>query len=127
MPTMPRARQWHASGIITYADSSQSVVFAGGREETSSDIFDLGTGLWRPGPELPLATEFGRSVPYGSDSFLIAGGFSMEVFNNVTGASVGSILWFDPAQEVFTPLNSMATPRYDFAAFLVPEDLVNCS
>lgn len=87
----------------------------------TTEIYDLDTGLWTPGPDMPKAINYGESVQY-SNGFLIVGGFSAT-----DGADLDSVYYFNPDTETFDLMATMSAARNRATAFLVPDSLVSCS
>ena len=59
------AREGHGCGLVLEDvgnSQQQLLVVAGGLWETTSEIFDLSTGHWRPGPELEVDLHHAASV-----------------------------------------------------------------
>ena len=94
----------------------------GGSYHKTSEILDLQTLEWSSGPDLPVGLAAGGSVPY-KKTFLIVGGdiqpenMNSNVIYEYDGILDAWITW----DEV------LATARQNLAAFLVPDEAVNCS
>jgi N-acetylneuraminic acid mutarotase len=128
-------RKYRASaGLVTYPNGEMKVVAVGGQDHdsmgqdytNSSGIFSFTDLAWTTGPELP--------VPYGvkdspvvqfQDSFLIVGGDYSDGLQYSDGSD--KIFKFDTANDGWIELDEkLAMGRRSFAAFLVPDDYIEC-
>ena len=117
LPPFLEERVRAAVGFI----NDHEIVVAGGQYSNTSEIFDLNTSQWRPGPDLPVKMElFGASCVQFQQTFLVVGGHD-------SGENLGSIIKFDPVNYVWITMPQKLTKaREYFAAFLVPNDYVSC-
>ena len=119
MPSSPTLRTSAYAGLVKYPSGKQGIVFAGGNEESNTDVLMLDTLLWQPGPDFVSRFVVGASVPFG-DSFLAVGGAKGSTPSN-------TIYYFDPVRETFILLvETLSTPRQNLAAFLISDALADC-
>ena len=91
---------------------------------TSTELLDLDSMQWSNGPELPYGIFDAVAVPY-KNTFLIVGGREASGNNNYYH---NTILEFDAGTgDWITRSEQMSQERGIMAAFLVPDDAVNCS
>ena len=109
---------------MTLPSGSQVYVVAGGSNyegyPVSSEIFDLSSQTWSPGPDLPFPVLFATSVPFG-DTFLVVGGIG-------DGEYLQSILEFDPvANDWIVRPERLSVGRDDRPAItVVDSDYIDC-
>jgi hypothetical protein len=122
-PPMPTNRNSPFAGIVTHQDGKKELVVAGGCGESSSEIYSFESLSWRTGPVLPIAGDlcFGASVQY-ENTFLVVGG------GNVISGEEPDIYKYDPDNESWITLaENLKNGRERFAAFLVPNDYIQCN
>ena len=117
--------------LLGAIDQGTKLVVSGGFDVTlahlnitfvtdSTEILDLVSLEWTEGPKLPQALGYGSSVPFG-DSFLAVGGddgfAQSDVIYEFNSASNS---WIERSEKIKT------VGLYK-TAFLVPNDIVNCS
>ena len=127
-PPMPTARGYCQAGLVTYPDGSQGVLVAGGADQDYNAIdtvefLNLRTMVWEPKQNLPTQIRKGQSVPY-LDSFVIVGGLN-DATSNATEFLDG-VLYYNPSLDQWDQVAQMEYPRYNFAAFLVPDRYAYC-
>lgn len=85
----------------------------------SSEILNLKTRKWSPGPDLPDPNAFGGSVQF-KDTFLTIGGFDgFHLFDTIYQYKSSSNSWIRRREK-------LAKARASFAAFLVPDEVAAC-
>jgi hypothetical protein len=98
------------------------VLLAGGQRRTDakthnrSDIFDLTTGKFTQGPNLPIDGQDAQVIRLDDGSGLILGGESDDGWGGKRDVILDQIVLFDPATMRFTTIGRMKIPRDDFAA-----------
>jgi N-acetylneuraminic acid mutarotase len=122
LPNLPVATSNTQAGLVTLADGTKEVIVVAGDGVVATQIFSLDTQTWRLGPDFPGGElVLGSSVQYG-DTFLIVGGFA------VAGEWLDTIYVYDAEAESWELTDeTLAVPRFYFAALLVPDDYVTCS
>ena len=121
LPNLPRPRENTQAGFVQYPDHTSKLVVAGGDETPSTDILDMDTMTWRPGPRLPFEILSAASVPF-KEGFLIVGGYG-----GLQDTYLNSIFYFDPSREEWDLMYNMTSARYLPAAFLIPDWFANCT
>ena len=124
MPTLRVKRAQGVVGTYTTPTGEEEIVVAGGSYVKSSEIFSIKLGQWREGPDLPVNgdLEGAVSVPY-EDTFLVVSGRDY----GHTPEHRREIYKFDPRTESWITLQQkLSTGRKEFAAFLIPDDLIDC-
>ena len=101
------------------------MVIAGGEGEDgnhliSTEMLNLNTMIWTVGPELPLAVSRGGSVPYGDTFLVVAGGSENGPTSLIFEFDIASNNWL-------TRKERLSRNMYDFDAFLIPDEFVECS
>ena len=113
---MSIARRKSEAGYVIYPNGDNGILVAGGESETSSEFYNLQTGLWTPKASLPVDFFYSSSVPY-QDSFLIVGGRSYSF-----GDDLDTIFKYNADLDQWDQFQqTLRYARYDFAAFLVPD------
>ncbi len=129
-PELKNKRSHHSCGKIRRNKESQemSIIVAGGYDGSaylsSVEILDEGSNEWQTGPELPFGIDGSQMVEDQNGGVVLIGGVS---------SSVGSLealyqlphggqdaVWTDMEQK-------MKTGRHQHTAFLVPDNIVDCS
>ena len=121
LPPQPQGKADGAAGILKYGNGSFELVVTGGERSKLTYIYSFHNDEWRDGPELPVFFELedAISVPYG-DSFLLVGGLDSSVFRT-------SIIKYDiDTQNWETLPQTLTLGRFSHAAFLIPDDTVEC-
>lgn len=127
LESSPDIHYYQACGLVTKDSGELEVVVAGGRQLSNMaydtcSILSLTSLTWRQGPSLPHAVQDMASVQYGS-SFVILGGFDPQTNDMFT-----NILLFNSSSSpswVVLP-QSLTHAKGSSAAFLVPDEAVNC-
>ncbi|XP_059080961.1 uncharacterized protein LOC131878846 [Tigriopus californicus] len=111
--SMQNTRYSHTCQVVG-RDRKQIVITSGFGGGSLVEVFDLDSGTWSTGPELPTTINwYPGSVPY-RDSFLLIGGYNYEYMNQ--------LLWLDPSSFSWTKLNqTLKTRRNMFATMLVDD------
>ena len=112
---------------MTKSDGSQEIVVSAGYnvgggtgDDGKTEILDLETLTWRPGPNFPTNSRAndGESLQY-RDTFLAVGGYSW-------GKSEELAIWkYMPDEEEWTVVAMMENKRQKFAAIPLPFDTCN--
>jgi hypothetical protein len=126
-PELKNKRRWHSCGKIRRNKESQemSIVVAGGEDGSSYlssvEILDKDSNEWQTGPELPFGISSSQMVEDQNGGVVLIGG----------GASSLDTLYKLPhggQDAVWTKMEQkMKTGRYYHTAFLVPDNIVDCS
>ncbi len=130
-PELKNKRGYHSCGKIRRNKESQemSIIVAGGDDGGSSylssvEILDEGSNEWQTGPELPFGISFSQMVEDQNGGVVFIGGYSSLVGRRDTLYQLPhggeDVVWTKMEQK-------MKTVRYKQTAFLVPDDLVDCS
>jgi len=121
-PELKNKRASHSCGRIRRNKESQemSIIVAGG----SVEILDEASNEWQTGPELPFGISFSQMVEDQNGGVVLIGGQSSSVSNldtlyQLPHGGQGAI-WTKMEQK-------MKTGRYSHTAFLVPDNIVDCS
>ena len=128
-PKLPIQRECFACARIKYnkVGSRFSVIVAAGWDGanylSSSEVLDLETGKWRPGPELPILTRCSPMVEDEEGGVILVGGESKvekttKLFR-LPHAGDGS-KWTELPQK-------LKTGRSRHVAMLLPDNLVSCN
>jgi hypothetical protein len=136
-PKLANVRTAHSCGRIRKDSNSQeiSIIVAGGvagwsdnaaspNVTTSVEILDKGSNVWRKGPALPFGIGASQMVEVDDGGVaLIGGGSGSELYLDTIfqlphgGKNAG---WTEMKQK-------LTTGRYGHTAFLVPDNIVDCS
>jgi hypothetical protein len=130
-PDLKNKRFGHSCGKIRRNKESQemSIIVAGGDDGGSShlssvEILDEGSNKWQTGPELPFGIEGSQMVEDQNGGVVLIGGYTRSV-------DTGYTLYQLPhggQDAVWTKMQQkMKTGRYKHTAFLVPDNIVDCS
>jgi hypothetical protein len=130
-PELKIKRYGHSCGKIRRNNESQemSIIVAGGDDGGSSylssvEILDEGSNEWQTGPELLFVITKSQMVEDQNGGVVLIGGWSSSVGNLDTLYQ----LPHGGQDAVWTKMEQkMKTGRYEHTAFLVPDNLVNCS
>ncbi len=129
-PELKNKRVWHSCGKIRRNKESQemSIVVAGGYDGSSYlssvEILDEGSNEWQTGPELPFGIHYSHMVEDQNGGVVLIGGYSSSVsyLDTLYQLPHGGLdaVWTKMEQK-------MKTGRRQHTAFLVPDNLVDCS
>ncbi len=130
-PELKNKRGYHSCGKIRRNKESQemSIIVAGGYAGGSSilssvEILDEGSNEWQTGPELPFKIYRSHMVEDQNGGVVMIGGESSSVANLDTLYQ----LPHGGQDAVWTKMEQkMDTGRSDHTAFLVPDNIVDCS
>jgi hypothetical protein len=129
-PELKNKRVWHSCGKIRRNKESQemSIIVAGGWDGSSKlssvEILDEGSNEWQTGPELPFEIDGSQMVEDQNGGVVLIGGESSPVDNLDTLYE----LPHGGQDAVWTKMEQkMKTGRWGHTAFLVPDNLVDCS
>jgi hypothetical protein len=130
-PELKNERSYHSCGKIRRNKESQemSIIVAGGYNVVSSrlssvEILDEGSNEWQTGPELPFGITASQMVEDQNGGVVLIGGLS---------SSVGALdtlyqLPHGGQDAVWTKMEQkMKTGREQHTAFMVPDNIVDCS
>ena len=102
---------------MTQPNGSKEIVVTTGYYSTTgteTEIFNLGSMTWRSGPDFPVSTFDGFSLPY-NNTFLAIGGLPNEdYFSN-------QIWHFNPDSYEWEMISTMVQGRSQLAAIALPE------
>ncbi len=131
-PELKIKRYGHSCGKIRRNKESQemSIIVAGGWDGSflsSVEILDEGSNEWQTGPELPFKIDSSRMVEDQNGGVVLIGGLSSS------GVSLDTLealyqLPHGGQDAVWTKMEQkMQTGRWQHTAFMVPDNIVNCS
>ncbi len=130
-PELKIKRGYHSCGKIRRNKESQemSIIVAGGIDDgdprlSSVEILDEGSNEWQTGPELPFGIDVSQMVEDQNGAVVLIGGYSSAV------ASLDSLYQLPHGGQdaVWTKMEQkMKTGRREHTAFLVPDNIVDCS
>ena len=131
-PELKNKRSGHSCGKIRRNKDSQemSIIVAGGWVGGSSylssvEILNEGSNEWQTGPELPFAIDECQMVEDQNGGVVLIGGYSPSLFGSL------DTLYQLPhggQDAVWTKMEQkMQTGRRAHTAFLVPDNIVDCS
>jgi hypothetical protein len=123
-------RGWHSCGKIRRNKESQemSIIVAGGHDGSSSlssvENLDEGSNEWQTGPELPFGIFATQMVEHQNGGVVLIGGAASfdEIFDTLYHLPHGGqdAVWTKMEQK-------LNTGRHWHTAFLIPDNLVDCS
>jgi hypothetical protein len=129
-PELKKKRSYHSCGKIRRNKESQemSIIVAGGHDVSSRlssvEILDEGSNEWQTGPELPFGIEGSQMVEDQNGGVVLIGGWSSSILNFDTLFQLPhgghDAVWTKMEQK-------MQTGRRLHTAFLVPDNIVDCS
>ena len=128
-PPLKTGRQEHSCARIQKdSQSSQySVIVAGGSNSSGSgfmssvELLEVGASEWVAGPELPEKIRGSSMVEYSDGSVFLIGGHSDSItFDNIFQLQHGQADWIEIPQK-------LTIARYEATAFLVPDEITDCS
>lgn len=121
-PQLKQVRSWAFCGSVTDSDSGTvtEIVVAGGTYQTrpldTSEIFDLSTRSWRPGPKLATPIFSGASVDIDQSFILVGGSDGLNARDEIQT--------YDPKSEEFVVLAAkLRKPRQDHVAIIIDDSL----
>jgi hypothetical protein len=129
-PELKNKRRYHSCGKIRRDKESQemSIIVAGGDDGSSRlssvEILDEGSNEWQTGPKLPFGIERSQMVEDQNGGVVLIGGYS---------SSFGTLdtlyqLPHGGKDAVWTKMEQkMKTRKFNHTAFLVPDNIVDCS
>jgi hypothetical protein len=129
-PELKNKRAYHSCGKIRRNEQSQemSIIVAGGFDGSSSlssvEILDEGSNEWQTGPELPFGIDESQMVEDQNGGVVLVGG-------RTSSAGILDTLYQLPhggQDAVWNEMEQTMNPgRYRHTAFLVPDNIVDCS
>jgi hypothetical protein len=129
-PELNNKRDFHSCGKIRTKKESQemSIIVAGGSGGSSYlssvEILDEGSNEWQTGPELPFGIYISRMVEDQNGGVVLIGGESSSFANLDTLYKLPhggqDAIWTKMEQK-------MKTGKFAHTAFLVPDNIVDCS
>jgi hypothetical protein len=129
-PELKNKRGYHSCGKIRRNKESQemSIIVAGGGYDgsylSSVEILDEGSNEWQTGPELPLGISYSQMVEDQNGGVVLIGGLSSSYVNldSLYQLPHGGhdAAWTKMEQK-------MKTGREEHTAFMVPDNIVDCS
>ncbi len=129
-PHLKNGRRSHSCGKIRKNNQSQefSIIVAGGNYLktylTSVEILDLGSNEWMKGPDLPIGIDTSQMVEDHNGGVVLVGGYS------VTDGYLDTLflLPHGGADAEWIKMNqTLKVGRNSHVAFLVPDNMVDCS
>jgi N-acetylneuraminic acid mutarotase len=129
-PQLKNERIDHSCGKIKRNKESQemSIIVAGGYDGSflsSVEILHEGSNEWQTGPELPFGMNESQMVEDQNGGVVLIGGYSSSSFSNL------DTLYQLPhggQDAVWTKMEQkMQAVRRDHSAFLIPDNLIDCS
>jgi hypothetical protein len=129
-PELKNKRGYHSCGKIRRNKESQemSIIVAGGYGGgsylSSVEILDEGSNEWQTGPELPFGIGYSQMVEDQNGGVVLIGGF----FSSESSLDTLYQLPHGGQDAAWTKMEQkMQTGRYWHTAFMVPDDVVDCS
>ncbi len=125
-PELKNKRESHSCGKIRKNKDSQemSIIVAGGWGLSSVEILDVGSNEWQTGPELPSGIASSQMVEDQNGGVVLIGGYSSSV-------GILDTLYQLPhggRDAAWTKMEQkMKTGRYWHTAFLITDNIVDCS
>jgi hypothetical protein len=129
-PELENKRRWHSCGKIRRNKESQemSIIVAGGYADdsylSSVEILHEGSNEWQTGPELPFGIYRSQMVEDQNGGVVLIGGYSSSVGRLDTLYQLPhggqDAAWTKMEQK-------MKSGRWIHTAFLVPDNIVDCS
>ncbi len=126
-PELKNKRKFHSCGKIKRNKESQemSIIVAGGSSRLSSvEILDEGSNEWQTGPELPFWISSSQMVEDQNGGVVLIGGYSpsVDALDTLYQLPHGGqdAVWTKMEQK-------MKIGRGQHTAFLIPDNVVNCS
>jgi hypothetical protein len=133
-PQLKAERGWHSCGRIIRNSQSQdfSIIVAGGWYQSSSsilflssvEILDIGANEWRAGPDLPFRIHAAQMVEDPDGGVVLVGGSADSTWYHDTLYQLphagADARWIRMEQK-------LKFGRESHVAFLVPDDVVDCS
>jgi hypothetical protein len=129
-PELKKERIYHSCGRIRRNKESQemSIIVASGYDGSSLlssvEILDEGSNEWQTGPELPFGAIDSQMVEDQNGGVVLIGGISSSVGN------LDTLYQFPHGGQdaVWTKMEQkMKTERWQHTAFLIPDNIVDCS
>ncbi len=129
-PELKNKRWYHSCGKIRRNKESQemSIIVAGGSVRgsylSSVEILDEGSNEWQTGPELPFGIYESQMVEDQNGGVVLIGGYSSSVGTLDTLYQLSLV----GPDAVWTKMEQkMKTGRYAHTAFLIPDNIIDCS
>jgi hypothetical protein len=128
-PDLKNKRDSHSCGKIRRNKESQemSIIVAGGEYDSllsSVEILDEGSNDWQTGPELPFGIDLSQMVEDQNGGVVLIGGLTSSFVNLNTLYQ----LPHGGQDAVWTKMEQkLKTQRREHTAFLVPDNIVDCS
>ncbi len=129
-PALKMVRFAHRCGRIRKSQNSEemSIIVVGGSDNdpnfTSVEILDEGSNEWRAGPPIPFGTYYSEMVNYPKGGVVMIGG---QAQNNVWSTTLYQ-LSHGGNDAVWTEMKQKLTAgRNRHTAFLIPDNIANCS
>ncbi len=130
-PVLKNKRDSHSCGKIRRNKESQemSIIVAGGDYGGSSylssvEILDEGSNEWQTGPDLPIGIGYSQMVEDQNEGIVLIGGYSSPI------GSLDTLFHLPHGGQdaVWTKMEQkMEIGRYAHTAFMVPDNIVDCS
>ena len=126
-PSLKGGRNWSSCGKISKDNNSHefSVIVVGGinniKRLASAEILDEGSSEWRKGPDYPFGISSPSLIEYPGGGVILVGGdsdFSTE--NKIYYLEHANSTWVEMPQK-------LKVGRESAIAFLVPDEITNCS
>ena len=123
LPNSIEMREHARAGLVTFENGTKIAMIAGGDNTKTVEGFNLQDETWTAAviPDLPTPDDldYAAAVQF-ENTFLLVGGHAYVELATIIKYDVGMENWVIMEEK-------MQTPRYSFAAFLVPDDYVHCT
>jgi hypothetical protein len=129
-PELKNQRRDHSCGLIrkNKENKDMSIIVVGGQNKSpymsSVEILDEGSQEWRTGPELPFGIDNSQLVEDQNGGVVLIGGASFAIGN----LNSLYLLSHGGQDSEWTKINKMVKiGRREHTAFLIPDNIVDCS
>ena len=131
-PPLNTARSRHSCGLIKGKNNTVNVIVTGGWSVSgdansildSVEVLDAGSTTWRAGPKLPIKNLAAQLVQDQNGGIILIGGSPDATTASPTLIQLNSA---DPGSEWIVMKQQLKYPRAAFTAFLIPENITDCS
>jgi len=126
-PSLQEGRYFPSCGLIKGENNTMNVIVVGGAGQTilnSSEILDSGSSVWRAGPTLPASNAASALIQDGDGGVIIIGGAD---YSGSSTTSLYHLANLSSGSQWVKMQQHLKVSRYGLTAFLVPENITNCS
>ena len=131
-PPLNTARYGHSCGLIRGENNTVNVIVTGGLSVAgnansildSVEVLDAGSTFWRAGPKLPIKNFASQLVQDQNGGIILIGG---SPDGDTASPSLIQLNSADPGSEWIVMKQQLKYPRAAFTAFLIPENITDCS